>query len=214
MAGIDLVEDPDNYVFITGVDQDASNLAATNFKANAIFLDGTMQTIEVNGKKSNFNRGAWEGPLVNRWFTYTLNSTTNLYTVDEVNDVIRTKDSDGNYTVDADTVRINTTTANKNDAGSKWLHSNSVKLAQFATKNVDAVNPNKWDDYAGVQENENGDYKIGLKRVSRHRLQRQERRPALLSGLWQRRHRLSHRQGGDHQLQDRHQRRQVCGRYL
>ena len=166
VAGIDLVEDPDNYVFITGVDQDASNLAATNFKANAIFLDGTMQTIEVNGKKSNFNRGAWEGPLVNRWFTYTLNSTTNLYTVDEVNDVIRTKGSDGNYTVDADTVRINTTTANKNDAGSKWLHSNSVKLAQFATKNVDAVNPNTWEDYAGVQENENGEYKIGLKRVS------------------------------------------------
>ena len=112
LIGIDLVDEADNYVFITGVDSDASNLAATNIKANAIFLDGTMETITINLKKSTGTlTGLAEPSLLNRWFTYTVNKD-GVYSVDEINDTINPA---------------------KNTPGE--THSN-LKLAQFATKDL------------------------------------------------------------------------------
>ena len=115
LIGIDLVDDVDNYVFITGIDDSASNLAATNIKANAIFLDGTMDSITINLKKSEgkslvFTGSGVEPALVNRWFTYTVNKD-GVYSVDEVNDTI-----------------------GQTGTGA---HSNK-KLAQFAQANVSA----------------------------------------------------------------------------
>ena len=128
VLGVDLVEAIDNYLFITGIDDGTSNLAATNFKANAIFLDGTMKTIEINGKKSNFGPNTDVDPLVNRWFTYTVNK--DVYSVDEVNDVI-TNGTAANY---ANITRIN---GQANNAGTKAIKTNSNgKIAQFATKDV------------------------------------------------------------------------------
>ena len=114
LIGIDLVDDVDNYVFITGIEDGASNLAATNIDANAIFLDGTMETITINLKKSEgasltFAAGS-KPALVNRWFTYTV-SKDGVYTVDEINDTI-----------------------GQTGTGA---HSNK-KLAQFAQANVSA----------------------------------------------------------------------------
>jgi uncharacterized protein YozE (UPF0346 family) len=89
LLGIDLVEDPNNYVFITGVDKSSSNLSAKNYTANAIFLDGTMSTITVKSDKSTNldalltsleTNNAAKLATVNSWFTYTLDSD-NVYTV-------------------------------------------------------------------------------------------------------------------------------------
>ena len=46
--GVDLYEGTSNYVFITGFDRNSSNLAVKTATASAIFLDGTMENIEVN----------------------------------------------------------------------------------------------------------------------------------------------------------------------
>ena len=88
LIGIDLVDEDDNYVFITGIDSSASNLNATNIKANAIFVDGTMETITISTKKSTGTfRSVAEPALLNRWFTYTV-SKDGVYSVDEINDQI------------------------------------------------------------------------------------------------------------------------------
>nr|WP_325297853.1 S-layer homology domain-containing protein [uncultured Dysosmobacter sp.] len=119
LIGIDLVEEADNYVFITGVDDSASNLAATNIKANAIFLDGTMETITINTKKSTGTfKDSDEPSLINRWFTYTVNKD-GIYSVDEINDTINPA---------------------KNTQGE--THSN-LKLAQFATKDLTGATGNE-----------------------------------------------------------------------
>ena len=46
--GVDLFEGTQNYVFITGFDRNTSNLSVKTATAGAIFLDGTMEPIEVN----------------------------------------------------------------------------------------------------------------------------------------------------------------------
>ena len=46
--GVELFEGTQNYVFITGFDRNSSNLAVKTATAGAIFLDGTMQNIQVN----------------------------------------------------------------------------------------------------------------------------------------------------------------------
>ena len=83
VIGVEEIDPEDNYVFITGADKNYSNLFATTADMGAIFLDGTMDTIEVNVKKSdalsNVNKG-WDGTsgvntnaLINTWCTYTVN---------------------------------------------------------------------------------------------------------------------------------------------
>ena len=47
MIGIEEVDGVDNYVFITGVDPNGSNLTTKSYDANAIFVDGTSKVIEV-----------------------------------------------------------------------------------------------------------------------------------------------------------------------
>ena len=52
MVGLEQNEFANQYLFLTGLEGGASFLTATDAKANAIFLDGTMKTITVNMKKS------------------------------------------------------------------------------------------------------------------------------------------------------------------
>ena len=52
LIGIEQNEDPDQYLFLTGIDLSNSNLSNRNADANVIFLDGTMDTITVNMRKS------------------------------------------------------------------------------------------------------------------------------------------------------------------
>ena len=83
--GVDEYEGQDNYLFMTGYDRSKSYLGIRTATAAAIFLDGTMTTINVdvnetnsaitnapasstNGMYPQLNLGA---DRYNRWFTYT-----------------------------------------------------------------------------------------------------------------------------------------------
>ena len=87
VIGVDLVETPDNYLFITGVDAGSSNLANKTWTANAIFMDGTVAVIDVNAQDSV---GLTEKALVNSWFSYTVNKN-DVYTVKVVDNKIESK---------------------------------------------------------------------------------------------------------------------------
>ena len=52
VIGVEPVDEPDNYLFLTGMNASTNNLSAKTAEANAIFLDGTMDTIEINTSKS------------------------------------------------------------------------------------------------------------------------------------------------------------------
>ena len=99
VVGIEEVEKVNNYVFITGIDLNGSNLGARNATANAIFLDGTMKEIDVNWAKSDMNTAlslADGDPVYNVWCTYTVNSS-NVYTLTEVAGAIAGNDKYAQY---------------------------------------------------------------------------------------------------------------------
>ena len=90
MIGIEQNEDPDQYVFLAGIDLANSNLSVKNADANIIMLDGTMQTVTVNMTKSDLDNalkavenGDRNMSQLNTWCTYTVNSS-NVYTLEEV----------------------------------------------------------------------------------------------------------------------------------
>lgn len=92
VIGVEEVEAVDNFVFITGIDLEGSYLGARTAKASAIFLDGTMATIDVNMTKSHFNYSDEDGvagdgnAILNTWCTYTVNNNK-VYTVNEISNV-------------------------------------------------------------------------------------------------------------------------------
>ena len=55
VIGVELYEGTMKYVFITGYDRNSSNLSIRTATAGAIFLDGTMDEIEVNVTDTNKN---------------------------------------------------------------------------------------------------------------------------------------------------------------
>ena len=95
LLGINLVESADNYVFITGIDSATSNLSASNYKAGAIFLDGTMKTITFKTKGSSIVVS--DPSLANTWCTYTVDSN-DIYTLKQV----KGNNNDGTSPIDVD----------------------------------------------------------------------------------------------------------------
>jgi len=94
LIGIDEVEAAKNYVFITGVDSNASNLSNKTADAAGIFLDGTMKVVSVDMSKSPtlvsaIAPGVAGRALVNTWCTYTVNKD-GVYTVKVVPSVMGT----------------------------------------------------------------------------------------------------------------------------
>ena len=92
LIGIEEVEAVKNYVFITGVDTNTSNLSSKTADAAAIFLDGTMEVIKVDMTKSTGTdkmqvADSQGRALVNTWYTYTVNKD-GVYTVKVVADKI------------------------------------------------------------------------------------------------------------------------------
>ena len=84
--GVKEVEAPDNYVFITGIDTNESNLKNGTLTAAAIFLDGTMKTISVDMGKSRFNpdlTATGADAVLNTWCTYSVNNS-DVYTVTQI----------------------------------------------------------------------------------------------------------------------------------
>ena len=92
--GVKLVEEPNQYLFLTGVDINNSNLAARTADANVIFTDGKMDTVTVNLRNSrglnvdgtvNTTNNTLLGSLAsnsqaNVWCTYTVDSN-GVYTL-------------------------------------------------------------------------------------------------------------------------------------
>ncbi len=84
MIGLEQNSDPDQYVFITGMDGSNTNLSNRNYDVNAIFMDGTMDTITVNGRDSVWTTDTTEGTgIMNTWCKYSVNSS-DVYTLTEV----------------------------------------------------------------------------------------------------------------------------------
>lgn len=107
--GVDLVETPNNYVFITGVDKNYSSLANKTLDASAIFLDGTTKVIEVKGDKGELP-DLTDTALVNSWCTYTVDKN-GVYTLNVVADEI---DADkGDKVAQYDSADYNTTVDKK-----------------------------------------------------------------------------------------------------
>ena len=79
--GVEIVDEADQYLFLTGMDSRSSNLTNRNREANAIFTDGRMETITVNFADSTI----WTAPgsLMNTWCEYTVNNN-GVYVLDEV----------------------------------------------------------------------------------------------------------------------------------
>ena len=83
--GVEEIESPDNYLFVTGIDLNGSNLTNRTADANVIFLDGSMETVQINMGKSEFETlsNGTDDAVLNTWCTYTVNNN-NVYTVKEV----------------------------------------------------------------------------------------------------------------------------------
>ena len=80
--GIELVEDPAQYVFVTGYEPYTKNLTSAKADVGAIFLDGSMDTITVDVEKELGWTPAGD-PVENSWYTYTVNNN-DVYTLTPV----------------------------------------------------------------------------------------------------------------------------------
>ena len=76
MIGIEQNEDPDQYVFLTGIDGKNSNLSVRNADANVIFMDGNMDTVTVNMTKSDIDTTGKNLSQLNTWCTSRSTTTT------------------------------------------------------------------------------------------------------------------------------------------
>jgi len=98
LIGVEKVDEDDNYVFITGVDMNSSNLSKKNWDATAIFTDGTCKTItfksdenSVDTKLATIASANNSYALINTWFTYTTDKD-GVYTLKLVPGTIAGKD--------------------------------------------------------------------------------------------------------------------------
>ena len=83
--GLERNEDPDEYVFVTGYDPYTKNLSTAIAEVGAIFVDGSMKTIDVKVDSDLVDAGwrATGNPVENKWYTYSVNSA-GVYTLDPV----------------------------------------------------------------------------------------------------------------------------------
>ena len=121
VIGVDVYEGDLKYVFITGYDMNRSNLSVSTADAGAIFLDGTMDKIEVNVKDTNENIEDYDGdndayydqwddhgydgyPVLNRWYRYSVNES-GVYTLKPV-DMTATLYNGEDETIDTANVSV------------------------------------------------------------------------------------------------------------
>ena len=144
--GVDLYEGDLNYVFITGYDRSGSHIAINTADAAAIFLDGTMDVIQVNVTNTNKNLDRnnvaniggvdetfaakydkWNTrgeDQVNRWFTYTV-TESGVYTLKPV-ESDRMLVTDYDEIVDADDEKVI-------NCSNVWVADNAVDTANDGT---------------------------------------------------------------------------------
>ena len=174
--GVDLYDGAKNYVFITGYDRPTSNLSVKTADAAGIFLDGTMEKIEVNVKDTNenikdANKQSYDAKeyfkewvsggeyALNRWYTYTVDQN-GVYTLKPAVRMTAT-DYNSEATVNTSNLRVNDNVLAANQRSSVYGEDASVYL----TVDLDEVDttldqPNKTKRaitevtgvYTGVQE--------------------------------------------------------------
>jgi len=100
LIGLEQNEDPDQYLFLTGIDSKLSNIKKGTADANVVFLDGTMKTVTVDMDKSRGGTSKKDGTLLtaadsarglgrnlsqlNTWCKYRVNSDGTVYTLTEI----------------------------------------------------------------------------------------------------------------------------------
>ena len=148
MIGIEEVDGVDNYVFITGVDEANSNLSNKTWDANAIFMDGTSKVIEVkNNTDIDTALKDDNGPVINRWFKYSVNSS-DVYTLTAVtyDRAADSKDAAQSWTKASEVAEINDKHISLNSKDGK-IYGNDDSVYLLAE--LDKVN-NGTKDYAVI----------------------------------------------------------------
>ncbi|MBM6680972.1 S-layer homology domain-containing protein [Pseudoflavonifractor capillosus] len=129
--GVDLVETPNNYLFITGVDTSESALGNKTAKASAIFLDGTMETIDINWSKSDIDADIQNNTydaILNIWCTYTVNNN-GVYTVKKVVEATDDTTIPGGTNNDSKVAQYNqTTTVDSDKPGALEINKKNIAL--------------------------------------------------------------------------------------
>ena len=118
VIGIKEVEAKTEYVFITAYDWNSSNLVNKTAEANAIFVDGTMDVINVSLTKSDFTAAGghpWDkdgDKNLNHWYKYTVKN--DVYTLTDV----------ANQFVDTTSTEIDSKHVSLTD-GAKYFYGNA-----------------------------------------------------------------------------------------
>ena len=104
-AGVEEFEGTKNYVFITGFDRNSSNLSVKTATASGIFLDGTMQNIQVNvtDTDKNIDKAQTQqenGNYFKKWADTSWQTDRGIEGVYNLNQwYTYTVDADGTYTL-------------------------------------------------------------------------------------------------------------------
>ena len=157
VIGVEEVEAAKNYVFVTGVDANSSNLSTKTFTANALFIDGTSKVIDVKNteafrdslpddrtvKESGKDVTYSQLPLVNTWYTYTVNSS-DVYTLTVVagsitgNKVAQFDNGAGGKAIDKKNISLN-------DGETKPYYAYGNDATVYLTAKTDTVKTNSHD---------------------------------------------------------------------
>ena len=153
LIGIEQNQDPDQYVFLAGIDGKYSPLSTRTADANIIHMDGTMETVSVNFAKSSpvvdkagtpklEEGGDWtdgdtrDFSQINTWCTYGVDSK-GVYTLKEVLPTFPAKGTKVAQSVmDADTYTTGNDGKWGNDKGEIKIDKKNVSLVGIGTAKV------------------------------------------------------------------------------
>ena len=169
VIGTEKVSGELKYVFMTGYDRPMTHLGIKTAEAGAIFLDGTMQKIEVNVTKTNdnitdddihdgysklsANAGAGWMSRYNRWFTYTVNKD-GVYTLTPVDRWLNVPKSTDRDVINSSSVVLRSDMGDKDSGNRAWGNDDSIYIT------VDTLSQNDYQEpiidevnnvYTGVQ---------------------------------------------------------------
>lgn len=167
LIGLEEVDAIDNYVFITGADANSSNLATKTTDANAIFLDGTSKVIEVSKTKGDGIDNADISPVINKWFTYTVDKN-GVYTLKDINDTYAKGDKVGQSKKQAGDIEIDKKHVSLDGSGiftKVYGNADSIYLTASLKKVTKTSNtPNQTDNYVVISGVDN--ITTGIKNAS------------------------------------------------
>ena len=159
VIGTEKVDGDLKYLFLTGYDRPQTHLGVKTAEAAAIFLDGSMERIEVDVTDTNENIGSTSGykelsadggtwmSRYNRWFTYSVDED-GVYTLDPVERWLNVSKDETRDVINPASVVL------RQDAKRAWGNDDSVYIT------VDLLDDNDYNEviiedvdnvYTGVQ---------------------------------------------------------------